>query len=287
MLLNQPFNGKMEKLGGNHMQNVLTIAGSDSLAGGGLQADLKTFEELNVFGLSATTSIANIFPDDVSIKVLDPELVKEQLDSVLTQVPIAYAKTGLLGSVAMIELVKQELEENNLPLVVDPVLVFKEGETAEEVDYLAAMKNDLLPLASVTTPNLTEAEQLSGLKIESIGQLPQAAQRIQDLGCPNVIIKGGSRLSGNEAVDYLLTEKQGYWFRNNKIDTAITNGAGCTFSAAITAFLAQEKSVVDAVKMAKEFVRLAIIHGVTIGDSGSVWQGATRQQEDHHAKKSN
>lgn len=287
MLFNQLFNGKIKELGGGSMKNVLTIAGSDSLAGGGLQADLKTFEELNVFGLSVVTSIADIFPDSVSIKALNSKLVKEQLESVLTQVEITSVKTGFLGSTAIIRLIKAEIEQKNLSLIVDPVLVFKEGETSKNIDYLMAIKNDLLPLATVVTPNLIEAEKLTGLKIKSVEQIPQVAQRIQALGCPNVIIKGGSRLEGTEAIDYLLTEKRDYWFRNDKVDTKITDGAGCTFSAAITAYMALGMSVLESVKMAKKFVRLSIIDGVKIGDFGSVWQGALRQRENYHAKKFN
>lgn len=261
------------------MQKVLTIAGSDSLAGGGLQADLKTFEELNVFGLSVTTSIASIFPDQVKIETLEIEMVRKQLQSILSQVEISVAKTGLLGSTELVEEVVDQFKNQTSRLVVDPVLVFKEGAITNNHAYLNALKSKLLPLAFLTTPNLLEAEQLSGMKINSPEEMITAAKIIQDLGCPNVVIKGGSRLVGTQTTDYLLTEEKGYWLHSPKIATSITNGAGCTFSAAITAYLAQGKKVHESVKQAKEFVQMAIINGIAIGNSGSVYQGAIRQME--------
>ena len=268
------------------MQNVLTIAGSDSLAGGGIQADLKTFEELDVFGLSATTSIANIFPHEVSIHNLTPEILAEQLDSIFGQVKTTAAKTGLVGSVKMIEVVAEQLKKHPTTLVVDPVFFLKEGQMDSKNDYVEATIQQLLPLATITTPNLLEAQALSGVTISEVEDLPIAAKKIQALGCSNVVIKGGSRLSGNEAVDYLLTPDGEFWFKTPKIPNATINGAGCTFSAAITAFLAREYPVEKAVQAAKFFVQDAILQGVKIGkNSGSVYQGASRNQEDNHAKK--
>lgn len=268
------------------LENVLTIAGSDSLAGGGIQADLKTFEEMNVFGVSALTSIASILPTDVAVTPLPADLLDQQLTSILTQLPLRAAKTGLLGSVAAIEVVSQQLRKHPVPLVIDPVLVLKEGALTPQAEYLATLKQRLLPLGTVTTPNLAEAQQLSGLTLTKAEQLPAAAQRIQALGCPNVVIKGGSRLAGSTAVDYLRVGDQDYWFSTPKLKQTTTDGAGCTFSAAITAQLALGKPLPDAVAVAKRFVRLAIRHGVTISDQfGSVWQGASRQWEDHHGKE--
>lgn len=267
----------MKELGSDHLQKVLTIAGSDSLAGGGLQADLKTFEELNVFGFSVTTSIASIYPNRVDIEVLDSELVLQQIQSVLSQTELSAVKIGLLGSVKIIEEILNQIKFQSALLVVDPVLVFKEGEVANNQAYLEILKSKLLPLAFLTTPNLTEAEELSGMSINSPEEMVEAAKIIQSLGCPNVVIKGGNRLKGLQAVDYLLTEQQEYWLSSPKISTTITNGAGCTFSAAITAYLAQNRTVYESVKLAKKFVSEAISKGISIGDSGSVYQGAFRQ----------
>lgn len=263
------------------MENVLTIAGSDSLAGGGIEADLKTFEELNVFGLSALTSVASITPEGVNLSQIPPTVIGQQLDSILSQLPVHFAKTGLLGSQAALTMVCDKLQATKLKLVVDPVLVFKEGETQLHTTYIDAMTHKLLPLGYVTTPNLDEARQLSGLAdITNRDQMREAALRIQAFGCPNVVIKGGSRLAGDVALDYLRAGDQDYWFTGPKIDRQTTDGAGCTFSAAITAELANGQSLPAAVAAAKTFVRLGITHGVAISATlGSVWQGASRQEE--------
>lgn len=263
------------------MENVLTIAGSDSLAGGGIQADLKTFEELDVFGVSALTRVASIFPGKVNLTQLAPEVVEQQLTSILSQLPVRFVKTGLLGDVATLDLVCDQLRQYPVWLVVDPVLVFKEGGMDLATDYIAALRQRLLPLAYVTTPNLDEAAQLSGLAaITTREQMRTAAQRIQTLGCPNVVVKGGSRLAGAVAVDYLRYGDEEYWFTEPKIQKKTTDGAGCTFSAAITALLAAGVALPQAVAQAKQFVRAGIDHGVAISEQlGSVWQGASRRQE--------
>ncbi|WP_143462167.1 bifunctional hydroxymethylpyrimidine kinase/phosphomethylpyrimidine kinase [Levilactobacillus enshiensis] len=263
------------------MENVLTIAGADSLAGGGIQADLKTFEELDVFGVSALTSVASILPEQVVLTQLAPAVVDQQLTSILSQLPVHFAKTGLLGDVATLDRVVDHLRRQPVRLVVDPVLVFKEGATDLATDYIAALRQRLLPLAYVTTPNLDEAAQLSGLgPITTRAQMRTAAARIQALGCPNVVVKGGTRLAGTVAVDYLQFGDESYWFETPKIQKKTTDGAGCTFSAAITALLATGEALPQAVDQAKQFVRAGIDHGVAISEHlGSVWQGACRRQE--------
>ncbi|MDT6979582.1 bifunctional hydroxymethylpyrimidine kinase/phosphomethylpyrimidine kinase [Levilactobacillus zymae] len=269
------------------MENVLTIAGSDSLAGGGLQADLKTFQELETFGVSAVTSIATVLPDDFTVTPLSPDLIASQLKSVLTQVPLSAIKTGLLPDLATLRVVVTALRQQTVPIIVDPVLVFKEGKTATQAAYIAALKQELLPLATVVTPNLKEAELLSGLTLTSAEQLPAAARRIQALGCPNVVIKGGSRLAGDTAVDYLFTPQGETWFRALKVASPATDGAGCTFSAAITAWLARGVPVTAAVDRAKAFVRAGIVYGVQFNDQfGSVWQGAWRRYGGNQRAKS-
>jgi len=261
------------------MENVLTIAGSDSLAGGGIQADLKTFEELDVFGVSALTSVASILPGTVALTQLSPVVVAQQLTSILSQLPVRFVKTGLLGDVATLDLVCDQLRRYPVWLVVDPVLVFKEGAMGLAADYIAALRQRLLPLAYVTTPNLDEAAQLSGLAaITTREQMRTAAQRIQTLGCPNVVIKGGSRFPGTVAIDYLRYGEADYWFEESKIQRKTTDGAGCTFSAAITALLATGVVLPQAVGQAKQFVHAGIEHGVAISERlGSVWQGASRR----------
>lgn len=260
------------------MEDVLTIAGSDSLAGGGIQADLKTFEELDVFGVSALTSIASIISDEVILNQINSAVILQQLDSILDQLPVHFAKTGLLGDVSALRVICNKLEQYKMKIVVDPVLVFKEGNSQIESGYLEVMKKKLLPLAYVVTPNLEEAKQLSGLlEINDKSDLKKAAKIIQDLGCPNVVIKGGSRLPGDTAIDYLRSNDKDYWFESSKINNIATDGAGCTFSAAITAKLATGQSLSESVNFAKKFVRLGIKDGIKINSQlGSVWQGAYR-----------
>ena len=253
------------------MEKVLTIAGSDSLAGGGLQADLRTFEELEVFGLSVVTSIASIQPETVEISWLTPVVIRQQLQSILTQTKLRYLKTGLMDSAAL-QVVCDELAPRTCQLVVDPVLVFKEGQTELQTDYLTLLRQKLLPLAYLTTPNLTEASQISGVEITTKADCELAAQKIQALGCPNVVIKGGARLAGSGASDLLLSGTKFTWLEGPRSSKTTTDGAGCTFSAAITARLASGSTLLEAVQYAKAFVYQGIEHGVVINDHfGDVW----------------
>lgn len=260
------------------MEDVLTIAGSDSLAGGGIQADLKTFEELDVFGVSALTSIASIINDEVVLNQINSAVILQQLDSILDQLPIHFAKTGLLGDLSAIKSICHKISQYELTLVVDPVLVFKEGSAQIETDYLDVLKDKLLPLSYVVTPNLEEAKQLSGLKeIATKADIKKAAILIQKFGCKNVVIKGGNRFPGDMAVDYLRYEDRDYWFESSKISKNTTDGAGCTFSAVITAELALGQSLPESVYFAKKFVHSGIEKGIKINSQlGSVWQGAYR-----------
>lgn len=263
------------------MQTVLTIAGSDNLAGGGIQADLKTFEELDTFGVSALTSVVNVTPNQVKLHPLPEKLLQEQLTSTLTQLPIHYAKTGLIGDSRLISIVADSLYRSSIYAVIDPVIIFKEGITNLHTNYIDHIKTDLLPLGQVITPNLREAEVLSGIsQISTRQQMVTAATRIQALGCPNVVIKGGSRLPGDTSYDYLLSQEHEYWFSSPKLPHVIADGAGCTFSAAITAQLANGSTLPEAVKFANHFVHLAIQQRIPINKNlSSVWQGAYRHQE--------
>lgn len=263
------------------MENVLTIAGSDSLAGGGVQADLKTFEELNVFGVSALTSLVTVTPTGTQQTNLSAKLLSEQLDSILEQLPINYAKTGLIGDFSNLLVVIKKLMNTDIQLVVDPVLFFKEGRHDFHKIYADAIKNLLLPIGFVTTPNLKEATYLSDSgPLTNKWAVREAAKRIQAHGCSNVVIKCGGHFPGSIAYDYLLDGDQSYWFESPKLTTVTTDGAGCTFSAAITASLANGYALVDAVRFANQFVYLGIKNGVHINQRlGSVWQGAYRQEE--------
>lgn len=247
------------------MKKALTIAGSDSSGGAGIQADLKTFQELGVYGMTALTTIVamdpknswhhQVFPQDVAV-------VEAQLETILS-VGVDALKTGMLGSVEIIELVARKIKEYGLKnVVVDPVMVCKGEDEVLFPENTIAYRNALLPLATVTTPNLFEASQLAGMQtITTIDQMKKAAEKIHDLGVQYVIIKGGSKLQGTEkAIDLLFDGQEHTIIENDLIETSYTHGAGCTFAAAITAELALGKDVEEAISVAKDFITEAIRH---------------------------
>ncbi|WP_125583215.1 hydroxymethylpyrimidine/phosphomethylpyrimidine kinase [Levilactobacillus cerevisiae] len=262
------------------METVLTIAGSDTLSGGGMQADLKTFEELDVFGVCALTGIVNVTSTDTKQTLFSPNLLADQIDSILTQLPIQFVKTGLLGDFNNLLVVVNKLMNTEIKLVIDPVLFFKEGQLNFHKIYGDSIKSLLMPLGFLTTPNLREAAYLSDIpQISTKSQVQLAARKIQSFGCPNVVIKCGSEFPGDIAYNYLLNGDESHWITTPKLQTVATDGAGCTFSAAITALLAQGYPLLDSVRIATEFVYIGIQRGLTITkDLGNVWQGAYRQK---------
>ncbi len=235
---------------------ILTIAGSDTLAGGGLQADLATFSNYNLFGLSVTTSIVTVTPDDFQIFPLDLAVIAAQLESALALNDIVAIKVGLLPTPDIVRLVAQYLRDVNIPIIVDPVMVFKETTQVETKDIVACLIDQLIPLATVVTPNLREAEILTGQTITSRADMVQAAQRLVALGAQNVLLKGGTLLAGDEAVDVLYDGTTATFLTQAKIPAAkmYHNGAGCTLSASLAANLGQRADVLAAAQDAKEFV---------------------------------
>lgn len=245
---------------------ALTIAGSDSGGGAGIQADLKTFTALDVFGTSALTCITAQNPERVSaIEALSPSLVAEQIRAVTQAFPVAAAKTGMLYSAAIIRAVADPLIQELLPvLVVDPVMVAASGDRLLQPDAIEALTRDLLPLARVVTPNVHEAEILCGYAITNETELRTAAREIglrYDTAC---VVKGG-HLSGEDVVDVLFDEGQENLYRGPRVAAAQSHGCGCTFSAALTAFLARGLLLPDAVAAAKQHVAGAIEHAVSAG----------------------
>ncbi len=245
------------------MKKALTIAGSDSSGGAGIQADLKTFQELGVYGMTALTTIVSMDPKNHWHHQVFPialETVEAQLETIIS-VGIDALKTGMLGSVEVIELAARKIKENNLKnVVVDPVMVCKGEDEVLFPEHTVAYRESLLPLATVTTPNLFEAAQLAQMgPIRTVDEMKEAAKKIHDLGVQYVIIKGGSKLVGMEkAIDVLFDGKEYQIIENDLIDTTYTHGAGCTFAAAITAELAKGKSVLEAIETAKQFITEAI-----------------------------
>jgi len=247
---------------------VLTIAGSDSGGGAGIQADIKTFQERGVFGTSVITAVTAQNTLGVQgIYRVPLEGVQKQLDSIFSDFTIHAIKTGMLVSEAYMELVADELEKySGTLLVIDPVMVAKGGALLMEKQALEIMKLRMVPLATVLTPNIPEAEELSGMTIQTKEDMKKAAKVLQKFGSKNVVIKGGHTENDKWATDYLLMEDgKERWYKSPRIATKDTHGTGCTFSACITAELAKGKSVEKAVEIAKVFIQAAISHPIEVG----------------------
>ena len=236
---------------------ALTIAGSDPSGGAGLQADLKTFHQLGVFGTSVVTLLTVQNTTAVkAVEPVNPEIVVAQLDAVLEDIPPAAAKTGALGNEAVVRAVGRRLASTSFPLVVDPVMISKHGSPLLAEDARSALIDLLLPRALLVTPNLAEAAVLAGMQVNDLGTMEEAARRISRLGSQAVLVKGG-HLSG-DAVDVLYWKGQWRHFSDKRIETRNTHGTGCTYSAAITAGLAKGLPLPEAVALAKRFITLAI-----------------------------
>jgi hydroxymethylpyrimidine/phosphomethylpyrimidine kinase len=241
---------------------ALTIAGSDPSGGAGIQADLKTFHQLKVFGTAAITLVTVQNTTRVSrVEMLDPALVSEQVRAVLEDLPPQAVKTGALGTAKTIEVVARC--SMSCPLVVDPVMISTQGTPLMDSAGCEALRTLLLPMAALVTPNLSEAAALAGVPVENPDQLKDAAVRIARFGARAILIKGG-HLEG-DAVDILYYDGNFTEFRAARIDTRHTHGTGCTYSAAITAFLARGLGMVEAVTRAKRFVDEAIRTNPSLG----------------------
>ena len=248
------------------MPSVLTIAGSDSSAGAGIQADLKTFAALGVYGTCAITAItAQNTRGVTAVQETPPGIVAAQIDAVVADIRPDAVKTGMLASAPIIEVVAAKVREHGLPnLVVDPVMVAKSGDRLLRDDAVTVLRELLLPLAVVVTPNLPEAEVLAGFAIDSDEDVRRAAKEIVGLGARSVVVKGGHREAA-EAVDVLY---DGATFRDYsapRIDTTSTHGTGCTFASAIAAYLARGEPLAEAVGRAKEYLTEALRRAYPIG----------------------
>ena len=248
---------------------ALTIAGSDSGGGAGIQADLKTFQERRVFGASVIVAVTAQNTLGVhGIHKVPVEMVNAQLDAVFSDLSIGALKTGMLPDAEIMRAVASALRQHpDIPVVVDPVMIAKGGAALMEDEASATLVREILPLATVLTPNLPEAEVICGMTIHNADDLLAAARKIQNMGVRNVVIKGGHRLETPDAEDILLTaEGEVVRLSAERIDTVRTHGTGCTYSACITAELAKGKSVADAVRTAKAFIAAAIADGILVGN---------------------
>lgn len=248
------------------IKQVLTIAGSDSGGGAGIQADIKAMSANGVFALSVVTAITAQNTEEVTdIFELPTSIIAAQLDAVFDDFDIAAVKTGMLGSAAVVDTVVRLLKPQNLNLlVVDPVMASKSGRPLLQPEAIEAVKKQLLPLALLVTPNVHEAQQLSGIEIRSLADAKKAAKVIHQFGCRHVLIKGGHLLA-ERATDLLYDGRFFNVFKGDYVETPHTHGTGCTFASAIAAHLARGKSVSDAVQTAKIYLTEAIRHGLAIG----------------------
>ena len=236
---------------------ALSIAGSDPSGGAGIRADLKTFHQFGVYGEAVLALLTVQNTRTVArVEILDPDLVEEQILAVLDDIPPNAVKTGALGNAAVVRRVAKLTPRFGCPLVVDPVMISKHGAPLIADEARAALWNDLLPRATLITPNLHEAAALTGLRVDSLAEMREAARRLRDHTGAAILVKGG-HLDG-DAVDLLWDGAEFREFRAERIDTIHTHGTGCTYSAAITALLALGTPLSDAVRRAKAFISEAI-----------------------------
>lgn len=251
----------------NSTPQVVTIAGSDSGGGAGVQADLKTFQNRKAFGMSIivaltaqnTLGVQNALPIPV-------DFIDDQFNSLAADFDIKAAKTGMLADNEHVKCVVENLKKVDFgPLVVDPVMIAKGGHALLSDDAIETIKDELLPLATIVTPNLPEAEVLVGYPVISEEEMKQAAKDLQQLGVANVIIKGGHSTS-KQARDFILLESgESYWLASPRIDTVKTHGTGDTFSSCIAAELAKGKTIKEAILIGKKFIQGAITEELFVG----------------------
>jgi hydroxymethylpyrimidine/phosphomethylpyrimidine kinase len=256
---------------------VLSIAGSDSGGGAGIQADLKTFSALGVYGMTAITAVTVQNTKGVSgYEELAPDTVGDQIRAVANDIGVDAAKTGMLASRSIVSAVADALRETRLAnLVVDPVFVSKHGHPLLSDDAVEELRRSLLPLATLVTPNLPEAAGLTGARVETREDMLWAARAIIDLGVRAVLVKGGHLEASATAADLFVDDGREEWLEAERVPTPHTHGTGCTLGAAIAAHLARGAELLDAVRSGKAFVteavRAALPLGQGIGPVDPLW----------------
>ena len=261
------------------MRTALTIAGSDSGAGAGIQADLKTFAAHGVYGTSVITAVTAQNTRGVTMfDAMSAELVRAQLDAVMSDIGTHAAKTGMLATAAIVETVAAAVAEWRIPrLVVDPVMIAKSGDRLLDDAAMQAIKDTLLPLAFVVTPNIPEAEALTGLQITTDEDRREAARRLLSLGAAAVVIKGG-HLGRPDIVDLLAVDGEFTEFRHERVAGQHTHGTGCTFAASIAASLALGRTLAEAIPLAQRYIAGAIRRAPEIGSGHGpmdhFWEGS-------------
>lgn len=256
------------------IKTVLTIAGSDSCCGAGIQIDLKIISFFNAYGICAITALTAQNTQGVQhVFKIPADFVGKQIDSVSKDIEIDAVKTGMLVDSEIVNIVANKIRHLVVnKLVVDPVIVSKNGSRLLADDAVKSVISGLIPIALLVTPNIPEAEILAGNRISNIGDVKTAAKTIKNLGAKNVLIKGGhlgscqGTGSGKKAVDVLFDGRSFEYFESEFIDTKGVHGTGCAFSAAITAELAKGNSLINAVRIAKEFISKAIGKSMNLGE---------------------
>jgi len=245
---------------------ALTIAGSDSGGGAGIQADLKTFAAWGVYGTSAITALtAQNTVAVTAVQLVPPEIVTAQIDAVVTDIGCDAVKTGMLGTAALVDAVASALRRHQLPhVVVDPVMVAKSGDALLSDDAVQAVIRHLLPLARVVTPNIPEAEVLTGRPIRTVADMRDAARQLVDLGATAALVKGG-HLDGATLVDVVCDAGDLHELDGPRLHSRHTHGTGCTMAASVAAQLARGVALVEAVAGAKVYIAGAMRHGVSVG----------------------
>ena len=258
----QPF----EKETGRTLPTALTVAGSDSSGGAGVQADLKTFQALGVYGMSAITAVTVQNTRKVyAVEAVSPQVVHDQITCLFDDIEIHAVKIGMVSSVALIEAIASALSKvSRPPVVLDPVMISKSGYALLEPDARQALQEKLFPIADVVTPNVHEAEALVGGTIKTEAQMRAAAKKIKGHGAKMVVVKGG-HLDGDAATDIVFDGTRFAVLSSERFATRNTHGTGCTFSSAIAAYLAKGDSFFDAARKAKDYVTGAIAHALSIG----------------------
>jgi hydroxymethylpyrimidine/phosphomethylpyrimidine kinase len=247
------------------VKKALSIAGSDCSGGAGIQADIKTFSAHGVFGMTAITSVVaeNTFRV-IEYQDISPGLIKTQIDAVFEDIPPDAVKIGMLSCVETMLTVAARLREwKPQNVVIDPVMYAKNGAALMDLSAINVLISELVPLADVITPNIPEAEKIAEIAIKNKSDMQDAARRIYEMGCRNVVVKGGHK--EGDATDILFDGNNFHEFPAQRIDTKHTHGTGCTFSSAIASNLALGYPVNKAVELAKAYINIAIAHAPGLG----------------------
>lgn len=264
------------------MKRVVTIAGAAAQGSAGIQADLKTFQERDVYGMAViTATVARHSRAKKGIYIRSIEEIEDQFYTIQERVGFDAIKTGMLFSEEIIKKTAELIQsQSSSTLVVDPVMIGKMGSQLLQDSAISVLKNELIPMATVITPNRLEASKLLGREVRAeVNDLVQAAIDLHELGSQHIVLTGG--VVGNEAIDVYYNGKESFVLRKEAINTVNTSGAGCTFAACLTAELAKNTPVYEAVEISKNVVYQAIKHSLSFGEGvGSVRHGAYRQCND-------